>query len=406
MADLQFAAQAYQTRSEQLLSQQCINAFVEPTPPEGKTQRPVYGNPGLTLFARLGSGPVPGMHVMGDNLYVLSGGELWVVTYDDVLRTAPGTPVPGFLIGQTNLSSVNVSMADNGQQLVMVDSDVGWIFQTGGLNQVSTATVAAGATTIPANITGMITTGDPINIFTDNGGVFSTTAASTVGPFDTAITINTPLTAQLTAGAIIIDPDNQLAEIQAPAFQQASTVRYFDGYFVFNAYNTRQFFISSINDGTQYSGLDFATASSGSDNTMAVEIFHEQLLILCRTYTEIWWDSGAAAFPFQRYDAAEIARGLASSYCVTSEDNTVFWMGDDGIFYRLEGFAPKRISTFAMEHAWAQYPLKFNDASCFTLDQEGHKFIIVNFPSGCATWAYDISSGLWSERTSSGNPWV
>lgn len=37
MADLQFAAQAYQTRSTQLLSQQCINAFVEPTPKEGKT---------------------------------------------------------------------------------------------------------------------------------------------------------------------------------------------------------------------------------------------------------------------------------------------------------------------------------------------------------------------------------
>jgi hypothetical protein len=111
-------------------------------------------------------------------------------------------------------------------------------------------------------------------------------------------------------------------------------------------------------------------------------------------------------FPFQRYDAALIARGLASALCVCSEDNTVFWMGEDGLFYRLNGFNPQRISTFAMENAWAQYPLRFTDASCFVLDQEGHKFVIINFPSGNATWAYDISTTLWAQRESNGTAWV
>ena len=406
MAELQFAAQAYQTRSTQLLSQQCINAFVEPTPKEGKTQMPVYGIPGLRLFTRIGNGPVPGMHVMQDILFMLSGGELWAISYDDVLATAAGSPVQATFIGTTTLGDQYVSMADNAQQLVMTDGDVAWIYQTAGLNQVTTETVPPGTTVIPANITGTINTGDALNIQSDSGGIFATTSATTVGPNDIAITIVDPLTAQLTAGAIITDPANTLAQITAGAFLQASTVRYFDGYFVFNEKGGRQFFLSSINDGTQYSGLDFATASSGSDFTEAVEVYHEQLLIFCRTYTEIWWDSGNAAFPFQRYDAALIARGLASPYCVCSEDNTVFWMGDDGIFYRLNGFQPQRISTFAMEHAWAQYPLKFNDASCFVLDQEGHKFVIVNFFSGCATWAYDISSGLWAQRQSNGTPWV
>ena len=81
-------------------------------------------------------------------------------------------------------------------------------------------------------------------------------------------------------------------------------------------------------------------------------------------------------------------------------------MGEDGIFYRLNGFNPQRISTFAMEHAWAQYPQKYLDSSCFVLDQEGHKFIIINFPSGNATWCYDISTGLWHQRESWGTAWV
>lgn len=406
MAALQFAAQAYQTRSKQLLDQQCINAFVEPTPKEGKTQMPVYGIPGLSLFARFGNGPVPQMHVMQDTLYALSGGALYSISYNDVLITPAGTPVPATLIGQTDLGGSYVSMADNAQQLVMVDGNVAWIYQPGGLNQVTIATVGAGAMSVPANITGSIANGDPLLIVLDNGSVFNTTSTADVGPLDTAISFADALPSQVTAGAIILDPNNVLAEITALAFMPSSTVRYFDGYFVFNAKGTRQFFLSSINDGTQYSGLDFATASSGSDFTEAVEVYHEQLLIFCRTYTEIWWDSGNAAFPFQRYDAALIARGLASSYAVCSEDNTVFWIGDDGIAYRLNGFQPQRISTFAMEHAWAQYPLKFNDASLFVLDQEGHKFVVANFFSGEATWVYDIGSGLWHERQSFGTPWV
>lgn len=399
MPEIQFASQAYQTRAAQLLAQQCINAFVEPTPKEGKTQLPVYGIPGLTLFSRQGGGPILGMHVFDliDLLFVMSGPELWSVTDQ-------GTPT---LIGTTNLGGSLVSMADNGQQLVMVDGSAGWIYQPGGLNIVSTVTANAGDTDIAVNLTGGVGDGDTLIIPLDNGATFTTTSSQDTAPGQpTTLGLNDPLPSIVTAGALIKDPALVLAQINAPAFKPASTVQYFDGYFVFDAAGTRQFFISSINDGTQYSDLDFATATASSDVVKAVLVYHEQLLIFCTYHTEVWWDTGNVNFPFQRYDAALIARGLANPWCVTSEDNTVFWMGDDGIFYRLNGFVPERVSTFAMEHAWAQYPNKFLDSSCFTLDQEGHKFIIVNFPSGPATWCYDISTKLWHERVSWGTQWV
>lgn len=398
MAELQFAAQAYTARSKQLLSQACINAFVEPTPREGKTTSPVYGTPGITQFSRFGPGPIVGLHVFDTQnlLMAMSGSELWSVTQF-------GTPT---LIGETNLGGELIQMADNGQQLVMVDGSAGWIYQPGGVNQITTATVAAGATSIPANITGDITIGDTLVIALDSGASFTTTAAGSVNFEVPDILLTAGVPSQVTAGAIIIDPAVQLAQIRALAFMPASTVQYFDGYFVFDANGTRQFFISSINDGTQYSGLDFATATAASDIVRAVAVYHEQLLIFCRFHTEVWWDTGNLAFPFQRYDAALIARGIASPYALTSEDNTIFWLGDDGIMYRLEGFIPKRISTFAAEHAWAQYPLKYLDAQMYVLNQEGHKFVVVNFPSAPATWCYDVGSGLWHTRESWGTPWV
>lgn len=401
----QFASQAYQARAQQLLAQQCINAFVEPTPPVGKTQFPVYGNPGLSTYSRAGNGPINGMHIMAGDLYYVSGGALYKISRTDALAAEPGAPVTSTLIGQTTLGGL-LSMADNFQQLVMVDGNVAWIYQPGGLNQVTTASAVAGDTSIPANITGTITNGDTLTIPLDNGVTFTTTASATVTHLSPAIQFNDPLPSAVTAGAIITDPSMTLARITAPAFMPATTVRYFDGYFVFSAKGTRQFFISAINDGTQYSGLDFATATAGSDFIVAIEVYHEQLLIFCQYHTEIWWNAGASSFPFQRYDAAEIARGLSSPLAVVSEDNTVFWMGDDGIFYRLFQFLPQRVSTFAMEHAWAQYRLRYLDCSAFVLDQEGHKWIIINFPSGPGTWAYDISTNYWQQRESWGTPWV
>lgn len=410
--EMQWAAMAYQTRSTQLLSQQAINCFVEPTPKEGKTTMPVYGIPGLSLFSRMGNGPIIGMHVMDNDLYILSGPELWVIPYSEVQSLIEGQAVIATFIGTTTLGGL-ASMADNASQLVMVDGSAGWIYQPAGLNIVTTVTQAGGGTTLQVNLTGTVNSGDTLNIPLDSGAIFTTTAASTTtGGDGVTLSLSAGLPSQVTAGAVVTDPTNVLAQIVAEAFMPAAVVRYFDGYFVFNATGTRQFFISSINDGTQYSGLDFATATAGSDQTIGIEIYHEQLLIFCQFHTEIWWDSGAVAFPFQRYDAALIARGLSSPYCVCSDDNTVFWMGEDGIYYRLNGFAPQRISTFAMEHAWAQYPQKYLDSSCFVLDQEGHKFIVINFFSGQQTWCYDIAASgelgrpMWHQRVSYGTPWV
>ena len=502
MPALIFAAQAYQARSPQLLSQECVNAFVETTPKDAKTPVPVYGTPGLSLFARLGKGPVNGMHVFQDQLFVISGSALYKVDEKGGVT----------LIGTTDLGGV-LSIADNNQQMVMVDGGAGWIYQPLGLNLVTTAnavpmssvtvtiggsittgnvltitsagvatagatismhytvpigatlatiadglsaaisatsvlttagvissstgpvitmtwptssalawgssvsagsteTVTVGATanngalSVAANITGTVTSGDTLKVPLDNGTTFTTTASQTVTSASGMLYFTDPLPSSVTSGAVIIDAVNVLAKILAAAFKPASTVTFFDGYFVFNAVGTRQFFISGINDGTQYSGLDFATASASSRNVVAVRAYHEQLLVMTEGSIEIWWDTGAVSFPFQRYDAAYIERGCASSLSVVSEDNTVFWMGDDGIFYRLEGFLPRRVSTFAMEHAWQQYPGKYFDCNAFELTQEGHKFIVINFSSGEMTWCYDISTQLWHRRESFGSPWV
>ena len=400
MPQFNFAGQSYQSRSLPLDAQRCINMFVENSPADAKDPVPVFMCPGLNIFSRLGPGPINGLHIMKNVLYCLSGPQLFSVDANGLAT----------YIGTTTIGGI-ASMDDNDYQMVMVDGGVGWIYQIGGLNQITTVTALAAATSITVAQTGILSAGDPINITLDSGVIFSTTISGMPIGAPGALVVNlaAPLPSQVTAGAIAIDPLVVLGQITAPAFQAANTVTYFDDYFIFNANGTQQFFLSGLGDGTQYSGLDFASATAGPEPLLAVVNWHEQLLLFSEKHIEVWYDNGALTFPFARFDGALVQRGLAASLATVKEDNTVFWLGEDGIFYRLNGYQPQRISTFATEHAWAQYPT-LTDVTMFCVTIEGHKFIFINFPSGKATWCYDISSGtdhpLWHERISWGSPWV
>jgi hypothetical protein len=397
MTELQFAAQSYIARAAPLDAQRAINMFVERSPPDAKTTVPVFMCPGLVVFSRLGTGPINGMRVLDSTLYALSGGALYAVT-----QFGGAT-----LIGQTNLGGI-VSMADNDKQIVMVDGQVGWIYQPGGLNQVTTTTAGAGATTLTLAATGTLAMGQTIVVQLDNGTTHTTTIAGapTGSPGALVVTLTAGLPSQATKGAIATVPSVVLGQITAPAFQAAATVVYFDGYFVFDAAGTNTWFISGLGDGTQYSTLDRASAQADPDHVLAVVNYHEQLLIFGGKTIEVWYDSGALKFPFQRFDGAFVQRGLAGPLAIVREDNTVLWLGEDLIFYRLDGYRPVRVSTFGTESAWAKYPTAVT-ASAFVVTIEGHKFIFLTFPSAQVTWCYDISSGtqqpLWHERESWGS---
>lgn len=54
-----------------------------------------------------------------------------------------------------------------------------------------------------------------------------------------------------------------------------------------------------------------------------------------------------------------------------------------------------------MEQTIARYPT-ISDATSFGYQQDGHPFYVLNFPSGNATWVYDVSAQLWHERAYTG----
>jgi hypothetical protein len=181
-----------------------------------------------------------------------------------------------------------------------------------------------------------------------------------------------------------------------PNLPQVSNVVYIDGYFVWTVFESDQFIISGLNDGLTYDPLDVATVEGDPDDIVACVNDHRELQFYGGRTVEIWYNAGTADFPLQRQGNAFIERGITDRNSLVKIDNSVHFVGDDRVVYRLNGYEPVRISTHAIETqiASAQWFL------AFSYTQLGHKFYMLNTNLGC--WGYDMATGAWHERKSLG----
>jgi hypothetical protein len=202
-------------------------------------------------------------------------------------------------------------------------------------------------------------------------------------------------------GYIYNETTNVFAQITDPDFAGAVTVAYLDGYFVFNQPDSQIIWVSELLNGQSVDPLDFASAEGSPDGVVGIIADHRELWVFGTDSVEVWYDAGAADFPLQRIQGAFNEIGCVSAYTIAKMDNGLFWLGTDargqGIVYRANGYTGVRISTHAIEYAIAQYG-NIADAIAYTYQQEGHAFYVLTFPSGNATWVYDVATQAWHER--------
>jgi len=180
-----------------------------------------------------------------------------------------------------------------------------------------------------------------------------------------------------------------------------SFVASIDGYFICSETDSGRFYISSLLDGLAWDALDFATAESNPDNLLAVARSAGQLFLLGSQTFEIWTNTGASAFPFQRISGAIGDVGILAPHSVIDLDNTLIWVGQDkngkGVVYRTQGFRPQRVSTEAIEIVLqsAENPENMRG---WLYQQDGHTFYVITGGGLGTSLCLDLSTNLWHER--------
>jgi hypothetical protein len=194
---------------------------------------------------------------------------------------------------------------------------------------------------------------------------------------------------------------NAFAGYASAGWRGSKTVDFIDGYSIFVAPDTDQFYLSNLDNAANEDALDFSSADAQPDNVVTSRVSHRELLLFGTYTTEVWINSGGALFPFIRYNSAQIDVGCVGPQAAIVASDSVLWIGQTrtgtGIVYRMVGHAPQRVSTRAVEQALAASS-DITKATMWTYQVDGHEFVGINAPGLSTTWVYDCAVQQWHER--------
>lgn len=178
---------------------------------------------------------------------------------------------------------------------------------------------------------------------------------------------------------------------------QVGTATFLDGYTVFNQRNTQIFFVSQVNDPLTYDGTEFTLASAYPDNIVAIKAVNRELWVLKEHSYEVFSNTGALDFPFQRINSAIIERGCFCPSSVVSSKGVLVFVGDDRKIYSNNGFSIQKISTHAIDYV-LERDSSLGSCTASMHSTRGHFMFTLRTPQN--TLVYDFSTQLWHRRKS------
>ena len=154
---------------------------------------------------------------------------------------------------------------------------------------------------------------------------------------------------------------------------------------------------SGLADAKTWNALDNESAESSPDRLVGLIVSQGEVLLFGERTIEVWSNSPTDNTSFQR--STVIEKGCANGNTVCRLDNTVYFVGNDLIPYRLQGYTPVPIASKAIS---AQLALG-NPAKLFanTWEDRGYVCYYLTAQDG-RTWGYDVTCQKWHRRESFG----
>jgi hypothetical protein len=187
------------------------------------------------------------------------------------------------------------------------------------------------------------------------------------------------------------------ASLSNPSFPDGAAVAavtVLDNYFFAVRKGTRKFYWSAVADGVTWPALNFASAESHPGNLIDIIAINDHLALIGQESIEFWQanPTGDQALPFVRIDGLTYSKGALNTGAACYVDNTLVWVGNDGIVYR-RGAVPQRISDHGIEEQITQA----GTATLFSFAWAGHTFLVLRLPQ--ATYFYDFETQNWVEAS-------
>lgn len=201
-----------------------------------------------------------------------------------------------------------------------------------------------------------------------------------------------------TGGYILTVATDTVTQIADADFTGAETVVFLDSYFIYNTPNGTTMFSTASNDGSSINAIDVATAEGNPDKLIALAVDKRELYALGTRSVEVWYNAAnPSGFPFSRRPGAWVDLGCGARQSVLNINNSLMWLDHRGYVVAKQGYTPVVVSSEAINQQIQAYS-RFDDAYAIELQERGHLFYVITFPTAKKTWVYDITTQQWHER--------
>lgn len=190
-----------------------------------------------------------------------------------------------------------------------------------------------------------------------------------------------------------------LDDLIIPDSRPVSSVAQINGYFILTQSESARFYWIEPGQ-TDPDGLSFATTESTPGDNVKVERVGDELWFIKEEGTEVWVPTGDADLPFQRVPGRNYDKGSRAQDTICRFDNSVAWVGNDGVVYRGDA-TPIRFSDHTVEEQIRKSEV--TDLRAWSFSVDGHTVYCLSHSFG--TEVYDASSQQWSEFKSYGLPY-
>ena len=172
-----------------------------------------------------------------------------------------------------------------------------------------------------------------------------------------------------------------------------------DAYFCFSPDGSQVLYVATYDDSSGFTELGFGIAQGIGDDLVAVIHNLRRLWLFGAESTELWYDSGNADFPFERYQGAFLDMGLAAKASLARISGSIFGLNNRREVFMTQGFSYKIISTPGLAAKFAGYS-RVDDARGFEVRHRGRSWYVLHFPTADKTWVYDILTTRWFQWSS------
>lgn len=172
-----------------------------------------------------------------------------------------------------------------------------------------------------------------------------------------------------------------------------------------------EFALSALEDFSSWDPLDVNQRSDAPDKWVAllVQQSGKEMWLFGTETTSVYYNVEDPVTPFVPNPSVFLTVGIAAPQSACVLKGAPIWLGQSkdgqGIVYWANGYTPTRVSTHAVELAFASYNLA--TARAIVYEERGHSFYVLTFPPVSvygepvvlgATWVFDATTGFWHER--------